>query len=165
LHEAKLKEMKIKIAILLISIITLITSCYKTPEYPATPTIEFSNYSNVSEPYNTSSNPAGSMLLNFTDGDGDLGKLDGIDSSSRIILANNFYAAFDTFIIPIIPKKGTTNAISGTLEVKFDFINGICLTPGVTQPTDTLIFNVYIEDRAGNKSNIITTPPLVIQCP
>lgn len=157
--------MNFRISILLIISTFLFASCFKTPTYPVAPTLEFSNYNNVTMPYNTSSSPIGSMILNFTDGDGDLGKLDNADASSRIVLANNLYTKLDTFNIPIIPNKGTTNAISGTLEVKFDFLEGVCGALGVTQPTDTIIFNVYIEDRAGNKSNTITTPPLVIKCP
>lgn len=157
--------MKFKIAILLFSVILLITACYKTPEYSDIPTLSFDNYK-ANMPYKTSSTDSvGSMILKFTDGDGDLGKIDNVDSSSRIIVANNFYERLDTFIIPVIPKKGTTDDISGTIDVKFYFLNGICGVPGVKQPTDTIIFNIYIEDRAGNKSNTITTPPLVIKCP
>ena len=38
------------------------------------------------------------------------------------------------------------------------------LHPDQLYPTDTLVYSLYIRDRAGHKSNIIYTPPIILLC-
>ncbi len=161
--------MKFKIAILLIVSSTIFVACYKTPTYPDIPAIEFDSY-NVINPYQALA--AGSMFLKFTDGDGDLGLTstnDTINVNSIFIRTIKFNKE-DTSNIPFIPKKGTSNAISGTIEVK---LYGKTANSGglidesdiliLQKPLDTLVFSIYIKDRTGHSSNVVTTPPLVIK--
>lgn len=145
-------------------------SCYKTPTFPKEPRIEFNSFT-VSQPYTITD--TGNLRIQFTDGDGDLGMLNNADSStlSKIYITNIKYnLAAIPRNIPIIPKKGTTDAISGTIDIKLAGAGGVglldesaCLL--IQQPIDTLTFSIYIQDRAGNKSNVIITPPLLVKCP
>jgi hypothetical protein len=155
-----------------LALITLlgVMSCYKTPTYPKEPHIEFESYT-VAQPYTITD--TGNLRIRFTDGDGDLGMLNNTDSAtlSKIYIYNIKYGlASVPRNIPIIPKKGTTDAISGTIDIKLAGTGGVglldesaCLL--IQQPIDTLTFSIYIQDRAGNKSNVITTPPLLVKCP
>jgi hypothetical protein len=161
--------MRLKIIVFAISILG-ISSCYKTPEYPDEPHIEFENYT-VQQPYTISD--TGNLRVTFTDGDGDLGMLNNSDSgtASKIFIYNVKYSlASIPRNIPIIPQKGTTKAISGSIDIKLAGAGGIglldesaCLL--IQHPVDTLVFSIYIQDRAGHKSNVITTTPLLVKCP
>lgn len=161
--------MRIKWIVLVISVLG-IASCYKTPSYPVEPHIDFQDYS-VTQPYTITD--TGNLRISFTDGDGDLGMLSNSDSGtlSKIYITNIKYSLPSVpRNIPIIPQKGTTKAISGTIDIKLAGSGGVglldessCLL--IQHPLDTLTFSIYIMDRAGHKSNVITTPPLVVQCP
>ncbi len=160
---------KITIFLLMVSMLGIM-SCYKTPTFPKEPHIEFEAYT-VSQPYTITD--TGNLRIRFTDGDGDLGMLNNADSSTRskIYITNIKYnLASVPRNIPIIPKKGTTDAISGTIDIKLAGSGGVglldesaCLL--IQKPIDTLTFSIYIQDRAGNKSNVIITPPLLVKCP
>ena len=161
--------MRIKLMILTISVCG-ISACYKTPTYPIEPHIEFQDYT-VAQPYTITD--TGNLRITFTDGDGDLGMLNNSDSGtlSKIYINNIKYALPSVpRNIPIIPQKGTTKAISGTIDIKLAGSGGVglldesyCLL--IQHPLDTLTFSIYIMDRAGHKSNVITTAPLVVRCP
>jgi len=162
--------MKLKLAIIFAICFLGINACFKTPEYPVEPVIKFASYS-VTQPYIIPD--TGNIRITFTDGDGDLGKLTNDDSGSvsRIFIRNVKYS-LDKIpqVLPIIPQKGTTKAISGAIDIKLAGNLGIGLFDESScllfqHPYDTLIFEIYIKDRAGNKSNVITTPPLVVSCP
>ena len=111
-------------------------------------------------------------MLKFTDGDGDLGKLNNQDSSSQIVYRNLrdtiFFSTDNIYIIPQIPKKGTTNAIDGTIAVKlssalFNSYEAYFISKGIT--IDTFTYQMYITDRANHKSNVIITPSIVVKMP
>ncbi|MDP4664275.1 MAG: hypothetical protein NWS74_11445 [Salibacteraceae bacterium] len=55
--------------------------------------------------------------------------------------------------IPFSEKVNTDNKLVGTLEQKFG---------AVRQNSDTIRFETNILDRAGNKSNVVTTPTFVM---
>lgn len=162
--------MKFKTSILILISSVIFISCFKTPEYPNEPVIKFVAYS-VVQPYIVPD--TGILRISFTDGDGDLGKLSNADSGSLsrvFIKVLKYDIEKPPQIIPIIPQKGTTKAISGTLDIYLAGATGVglfdessCLL--YSHPFDTLQFEIYIKDRAGNKSNVIKTDPLIIRCP
>ncbi len=162
--------MKLKLAIIFTISILGIFSCYKTPEYPIEPVIAFDSYS-VNQPYTIPD--TGNLRITFTDGDGDLGKTSNGDSGtiSKIYITNIKYSlAKIPQPIPIIPQKGTTKAISGTIDIKLAGSSGVGLFDASScllfqHPLDTLTYEIYIMDRAGHKSNVLITPPLVVRCP
>lgn len=157
-----------RILILIVSAVSCfgMVSCYKTPEFPIEPTLEFDTI-NVSNPYQALT--AGSMFLKFTDGDGDLGLLstDDVVNVNSIFIKTVKYNKEDTSNIPFIPKRGTSDAISGTIEIKLGgTLSGLIDEADLLllqKPLDTLVFDIYIRDRAGHNSNVVTTPPLVIK--
>ncbi len=141
-------------------------SCYKTPQYPIEPTLTFDTI-NVANPYQALT--AGSIFLKFTDGDCDLGL---ISTDNQVNINSSFiktvkYNKEDTSNIPFIPKRGTSDAISGTIEIKLGGSLGGIIDESdlllLQKPLDTLVFDIYIRDRAGHNSNVVTTPPLIIK--
>jgi hypothetical protein len=173
LNKGRIKQMKIKISILSILILLGIASCYKTPEYPVVPFIEFDSYS-VSGIYTIGT--VENLRISFTDGDGDLGLVsnnDTVNINSLVVSCVNYPTLTYISSIPRIPSKGTSKGISGTIDIKLNsLITELGCSLGFDSlgttfkvPTDTLRFNVFIKDRAGNQSNTIVTPGLVIQCP
>lgn len=169
--KGKIKGMKFKILILSLIILTTIVSCYKPPEYPDEPSVAFDKFDKPNEIFTIDAGETGNLVLTFTDGDGDLGKLNNQDSNSFVVYRNLRDTTFfveNKYVIPVIPKKGTTSAISGAIEIKlndalFNSYQAYFLLKGIT--IDTFTYQLYITDRANHKSNIITTPPIVVKYP
>lgn len=97
------------------------------------------------------------VLLRFSykDGNGDLGREDPDDYSlwvkdSRLAVADGYH------IIPLSPPDSEV-PIQGELEVELDplFLLG-------NGAEETMTYSFYVEDNSGNRSNEITTPPIVI---
>lgn len=155
--------MKPALAVAVLSSFLLAVACFNAPEYPDTPEIEFVGIRST----NPIPNQGDSVILVFTfkDGNGDLGKLNARDTVPNIFLTDRRYNIIDSqsYSIPNIPQKGSVPDISGTIEINLlskMFCNP--LFPGI--PFDTLVFDLRVRDRAGNFSNQITTPPIILRC-
>lgn len=160
--------MKTKI-ILLLSVMASMASCQKDPDqYPIEPQIY---YQSTTPRVMSFEDTAASIRieLKFTDGDGDLA-LDPTENETSVF----FKDSRDTtsapythaFPIPFIPESD--RPVNGGLE------GGITINLGkqyfsVTDSLhlvlkgDTLQYNIYIQDRAGHKSNLVTTDFIYIQ--
>lgn len=143
----------------------IVQGCYKPPTYPVEPAITFEGF-DISGTYTPGA--SGNILVGFTDGDGDLGKTSNGDTVNvkNVIIKNLKYPfLLDSLNLPLIPKKGTADAISGEIEIKLRSLidEADCLL--YTKPTDTFRYEIKILDRAGNESNTITTSDLVVTCP
>lgn len=155
--------------------LALIISCTKPPDYSDVPEIEFVSFSkSVLQMATGSSNDDFTYLtISFTDGDGDLG---GGDTSTVFFIDDRTGSDFLTFEAALIPEQGAGNGISGEMIVTLP--TTCCIHPdplyssdGCGAPfeatgvdSDTVTYDVYILDRAGNKSNVITIAPLTILC-
>jgi hypothetical protein len=157
---------KIKLISVLLALASLlVTACYKPPTFPIEPQITFEGY-DITGVYVPGA--AGNLLVGFTDGDGDLGKTSNGDTVNvKNVLIKNLKYPFlvDSLNLPLIPKKGTADAISGRIEIKLKSLidESDCLL--LQKPTDTLRYEIRIMDRAGHISNTITTSDVIVQCP
>ncbi|MEO1713526.1 MAG: hypothetical protein AAFU60_09360 [Bacteroidota bacterium] len=155
----------------------LLVGCVQPPEYPIEPVIEFMSLSQDVIPQGKSTDNALTITIGFTDGDGDIGHF-GDESENQI---NDLFVRdlrtgeiSQQFIIWFVPEQGTTNGISG--EISFDIPSTCCIfpdfiddailpcEPSTQYPVDTLIYEIYIQDRAGNESNRVLTQPIFLQC-
>lgn len=95
------------------------------------------------------------ITIEYRDGDGDLGHED--PDVNTIFVRDARLEAYDGFYIGPIAPIGSEVAITGQLNIEFPslFLFG-------SGPTESTFFYVYIEDRAGNKSNEIVTPNITI---
>lgn len=153
---------------LLLLLILMVLSCTKPPDYPDEPVIGFISFSKnqiVQDPLGLNDTTYASF--SFTDGDGDLGHNDSLnvfitDTRDGFEIPGNR--------IPFVPEQGASNGINGEITIMLlttccYYENGLppC-EPSTSKPTDTLRYEIYIKDRAGNRSNIITTDDLIVLC-
>lgn len=131
-------------------------ACIKPPDYAETPAIEFISVDKASV-----IEGADSVLIrfSFTDGDGDLGPVNDQDSTINLFLVDSRDESTKPYQLPNLTPGGNIKAISGEVTVK---VEGFSCQAGVTE--DELTYKIYVKDRAGHKSNEITTTSLVIDC-
>ena len=158
--------------ILLIPLFSGLSSCIKEDQYPVVPQIEFSGYGIYSAVDGTDS--ACKINISYTDGDGDIGLTEDdilepykynyylkwmqlVDGQMIEVVLPNDSITFNARI-PILTPSGRNKNIKGDISMNFDlYFNSYLLT------SDTIGFEIYIIDRALNKSNTVTTPKLAIR--
>jgi hypothetical protein len=168
---------KYQILLFLFSAVTLLSfnACYKEPDFALTPEISFNKIEKFIRLDQFSGAKKDSIVLtvNFKDGDGDLGynsdeigkKVSQTDfnyivkPSRRIKGKLTEFTPLESFS-GFYPKLKTDDKI-GPIEGKLSYRISI-ETAFWPVKRDTVVFEIFIKDRAGNKSNSITTEPLVI---
>jgi len=174
--------MRLKVIPALISTLFLVLilsyACTKKDVYPIEPHIDLKSFEKM--PDSKGIDSMGIIGLYFTDGDGDLG-LRPTDTSSNysynlfikyfekkkgkfeeiiITTFNTQTLKFDTLWfngrIPNLTPAGKSKAITGEIYDTL-FINNF------TSPYDTIKYQIYIQDRALHKSNVVETPEIVVQ--
>ena len=166
-----------KLVILLFMLLILFYGCRKYDHYPIVPHIELNSFQKFAD--STGVDQIGVLGLSFTDGDGDLGltaaqntgvyqfnlfvkyfeKQKGVFKEIILTTPNPQTGKPDTLWfngrIPYLTPVGKTKAISGEITDTL-FINNF------VSPYDTIKYQIYIQDRALNKSNVVETPDIVI---
>ena len=151
--------------------ILLISACTNPPDYPTEPIIEFSHLSKNTMVQSFNNSDTVYMTVSFTDGDGDLGTQD--DSLDIFLTDTRLDAGPLKYKLPFVPLQGTGNGISGDITVLLPatcciFPNNIAPpcdnSVSDLYPTDTMTYEVFIRDRAGNESNRIETDEIIILC-
>ncbi len=159
------KSFFFNISPLLIFAILLLNACGTPPIFDETPAIEWNRFT-----MDTIEQCFGSVsfIVDFTDGDGDLGTSeDGSDTSTNMYIIDTREGDTIEYIIPHIPQQGVANGISGEIEVDIGTIP--CLnSPVLCTPNpgvyDSVVYRIQIRDRANRWSNIIETEPLYLRC-
>ena len=138
--------------VIVFSLVTFIFSCINPPDYSPIPEITFDSISanNIKAQQDSIT-----FWIDFTDGDGDLGS----DELPNLFFLDSRTGYTDSFKIPSLTPQGNVKAITGTIAYARSSFNCI---PG--KAFDTLYYTIYIEDRAGNKSNLVVTPQIYLQC-
>lgn len=140
-----------------------LNSCVKKTSYPTVPEIEFKDFYIFD-------GDSGAIEIKFTDGDGDIGVEDG-DSTRNLYYTyyyldsiTNQYTGFysadlnDTLRIGYTLKKPKDaeyqgKAISGEINVRM-------MQYRHSKKIKKLKYTVYLIDKAGNRSNVLTTPEI-----
>lgn len=154
---------KLGIAVWLVALV----SCQKQPDYPIQPVIELETLSKLEMVQNAANIDSITIVLNYTDGDGDL----GTDGNEYNVFLKDSRTGLESFYrIPQLPQNGGSSGISGQIEL----INytTCCIftdgqppcTPSTSTPTNTMYYTIYIKDRAGNISNEVITPEITLFC-
>lgn len=167
-----------KITILVLTGTIFFFSCKESEEYPTVPQLTFESFTNLRT--NAGIDSMGIMILSFTDGDGDLGLIDVEDATKPdnfIVYSykmvngqlkvrtrfNDSTLQYDTINfnvrIPNLAPDFYTGWLRGEIE---DTIRAF-RDPTSSKPYDTVMFEAWISDRAGNKSNVIQTPLIVVK--
>lgn len=146
--------------------ITVMLSCNSNQKYPDEPQIEFVSYS-FRDTLDILGNPnvhLGLLTISFTDGDGDIGLYQSETELTdvfiyRIGILNGSPSLSDmdtlNFRIPYLTPEAQNKTLRGEIDVEFNLYKA-------NYPYDTMYYELYIQDRALNTSNIITTPEIVL---
>ena len=153
-----------KISFYILIFCSLIFSCEKEEEYSIIPAIKYNNF--YLTPGETDMTIAtGNLVFTFVDGDGDIGNFDEhvVDTTAEplnMFISGSYKNGGDftpytslSMNLPYFEKGIYRKSIKGEIEIE---IYITILTP------DTLQYSFYLVDRAGNQSNIETTPTLII---
>lgn len=137
----------------------LISSCEKEEIKPTDPLPAVSNVPAISlgsmaSAYNQFDDVV--LYVNYIDGNGDLG-FDDADTPVVYVTDNRNDIEFNFHVQPLSPP-GVEIAIQGQLQVVIE--NIILLSQ--SNSSETVTFSVKLIDRAGNWSNLVTTPILTI---
>ncbi|MCD8540187.1 MAG: hypothetical protein LRY55_10755 [Leadbetterella sp.] len=156
---------------------TFLGSCFNVPDYPDAPEIEFADIASILRVDELTGGYKDSVVISvkFRDGDGDLGYVQReIDSLARAGGGQNFlvrqfrrvngrYVAYE----PLESQSGYFHRLSGD---KPGPIEGTIHYSGIQvyhsfypYAKDTVKFEIYIRDRAGNISNTIMTDSVVLR--
>ena len=147
--------------------IAFIISCTRPPDYDIVPKITYRGITKTALRQGADNSDTLRIQFDFEDGDGDIGSQ---QTNNIYVIDKRTGQVSDKFTIPEIPPEGASNGVSGTISIlKF---NECCIFPdGVPpcivytpQPTDTVVFEIYMMDQAGNESNRIQTDPIVLLC-
>lgn len=153
------------------SLVLFISGCEKAESYSEVPYIEFKSY----RVFDTivpgfPQNKVAAITFSFVDGDGDIGyRSDIADTTKRdnlyfsryeqrngkLINVDSLLKDSIKFSIPyddVMNREGQNKTLKGSIKINLDelIIN-----------YDTIKYDFYIIDRAGNKSNIAQTPEIV----
>ncbi|TXB66563.1 hypothetical protein [Phaeodactylibacter luteus] len=165
--------MNIQISTLVAALAFFAFSCVQPPDYPEEPVIEYIGFNTLTFPQGGAGTPSDTLILTFgfTDGDGNLG-FD--DSTVDVFLTDSRTGFVDVKKLPVIPSEGVGNGISGEVTLRFpNQPSQICCLypdqstgcqPNPNYPTDTFSFEIQIQDRDGNRSNIIRTETVTLLC-
>jgi hypothetical protein len=139
--------------LLYILILVVLFSCKKEEEVSDVPAIAFESISpNTAQEYTDDI----IITISYTDGDGDLGENN--PDINNLFVEDNRNGIEYKFRIPELSPSGSTITIEGNFNIT---INGTGITDeSSSQKVD---YSIYVKDRAGNKSNIITTSSITIQ--
>lgn len=93
--------------------------------------------------------------IEYTDGDGDLGSND--DQDRNVFVIDNRIGVEHKFRLKQLAPDGAVIPITGTFDIVLP--NTIITDSTAMQ---TVIFSIYVLDRAGNQSNMIDTPEITV---
>lgn len=149
-------------------------SCIKQEDYPDIPEIGYQSFQLV-YPNQTATYPTSGILsITFQDGNGDIG-LTARDTLPPYNKEGNYYY---NFVIRYFEKRDTGYAevvLDPPYSLRLPMLNmgytgkaikGLIADTLAMDPSpafDTVRFEVFIYDRALNKSNVVTTPDIVLR--
>lgn len=150
-----------------------IFSCINAPDFPDEPVITYEGISRTAMNQGSVLEDSVTIFFSFTDGDGDIGvPVDERSSENFDVIIRDLRRGdtLDRLFAPFIPDKGATNGITGTGRVTV--YTTCCIFPDGTPPCETsdtiptndLVLEMTIKDRAGNFSNTIQTQTISLQC-
>lgn len=164
---------------ILLSILAgFVYSCRETEEYPVIPHLEFNTFTILVHPSGYDS--AGVLILSYTDGDGDLGLADNNSSDYNFFVT--YYKMENGVLKPgtrFNPETGQNDTIffnnrfynlapdgySGWIKGEIEDTIRPLYDPRSTKTYDTVLYKIYLVDRAGNQSNMVETPLIVVKNP
>ncbi|MEO6406912.1 MAG: hypothetical protein ABIY51_15160 [Ferruginibacter sp.] len=150
-----------KYFIFLIATTVMFSAC-KKDKYTTEPQISFKSVNP-----NATSIAIGSVIpvitFGITDAEGDIGFKKDVDTAF-IYIKNNLTGKSDSLAFPDLNTASKSN-FKADVNVSIETVLQCKSLPNGSEHTDTLYFDIYVKDFAGNKSNVITTgEPIYFLC-
>ena len=136
-----------------ILIVLLLFACKKDDALSVVPTLEFQSINpSIAQEYIDDI----IITISYADEDGDLGE--NFPDIDNLFVEDSRNGIVYHFRIPQLAPNENEISIQGNFNIK---INGT----GITNESSSqqVNYNIYVKDRAGNKSNTITTSSITIQ--
>jgi len=134
-------------------LITLGFGCGSSSNFPKEPELTFISLSKSTMNQSALGPDFIFVTLEFTDGDGDIGSDTEINLE---VIDNRTGDNYDFFKVPTIPEPGANNGKEPS--------NPAIICDEVMVPENTFTLGINLTDRAGNKSNTVTTSPITLIC-
>ena len=103
------------------------------------------------------------VQFGFSDGDGDIGYNENDSTQNIFFVDKRFDSVTLRFQFPEITEENNPEqGVKGKFQVALNagFLNKRADTAHID--FDTIVWEVYIVDQAGNRSNIVETSPLIL---
>lgn len=161
---------KTNIIILVFAFLISTFSCADAPDFSIEPEISFVGFSRNEVSQSAGNEESFVVSIRFTDGDGDIGIESDSIQTDLLFIDNRTGFTYDVFKSPAIPEQGSNNGLRGQMDILV--FSTCCIFPDLTPPcttplepfTNELSFDITLTDRAGNVSNVLTTPPITLLC-
>lgn len=144
-------------------------SCVKAPHFDVVPKIDFVSLSKDTMRQGLNQQDSIIVTFHFEDGDGDIGRMTDSNENNVFVYDTRTGQLDNSFGIPFVPPQGSSNGIEGEVHIKL--YSTCCIypvgdpcVPSTEYPTDHVSYEIHITDRAGNSSNVITTPDILLLC-
>ncbi|MEO7462163.1 MAG: hypothetical protein ABIT96_05505 [Ferruginibacter sp.] len=134
----------------------------KKDKYTTSPQVKYKSVNPQSTNINVGS-PIPFLTFEITDAEGDIGFKANKDTA-YIYLTNNLTGRSDSLLFPDLTAAGKSN-FKADVTVSLASVLQCRSIPGGALHTDSLYFDFYVKDFAGNKSNVATTgDPVLFTC-
>jgi hypothetical protein len=131
-------------------------SCNKETKYSNIPKIKFLSSSHTSVQAGKDTNII--IRFEFEDGDGNIGF-----GTKNLILSDSRFNDTIPYEIPKIEERyNPSDGLKGIIQVSYSAAFLFLRNDSTHLESDTLYWNIYMKDQAGNQSNIIRTTDLVL---
>ncbi len=155
-----------KIDVIILAMLLMVgISCKKPKVATVVPTLSYLSYDHLYDINNKDT--TGLLKIYFVDGDGDVGMNQdeaGVDFYSVLYHKANGVWKRDSlnynYRLPYLVGQGGSGAMKGEILITF---NKIIVTSFPMPYPDSVKFQCYIVDRAGNESNKVFTSPIEIR--
>lgn len=152
--------------VILLALLLTLSACSDSPVFPVEPEISFVSISPTSVKQ-FDNDTLVEITIHYQDGDGDLGYEEGSGGVAENLFVTDLRDATpDTlrllsYSIPSLTPETRKPSIQGEITISLPPLpHSSFFVPGSTENDAT--FSIYLVDRAGNVSNVITTDPVTI---
>ncbi len=160
-------KFKLKHIIYLVALIFIYNACAKKKTYSQNPEIEYKSFI----PYLYPLGDSAILTINFADGNGDIGKT--LEDTTKNLFMTYYYkdSVTQKYTAYFDPQINDTARNPFTIRKPNDSYNGKPISGEVavripayrhSKKIKNLLYVIYIFDNAGNKSNILSTPVLIV---
>lgn len=147
--------MKLSKIIVILALSMGLGACTKK-KFSDIPKLTFNNFSTNN--VKAGSNEKLYIYIGIQDGDGDIGF-----GTNNLFFKDLRDSSTTNFQIPVISEQyNPKDGIEGILGVEYNASFLLLRPDSLHKENDTIVWEIYIKDKKGNKSNTVTTTPLYL---